>query len=164
MCRWLPWADFYWSCVSHFRGSDSENGWSGGNRLSLFVCSLAHTRVQVGMSLLSLVVTDESTGVVRVMRALRVLRIFGRLPSLRKARLGCIIIISFDAYDLNPARPQRLEQLRLTPPGDQIFLSPANVVCLPGLLSCFGPSPLRAGVRRPKLFRPIAAEGWGSKA
>ena len=84
MCRWLPWADFYWSCVSHFRGSDSENGWSGGNRLSLFVCSLAHTRVQVGMSLLSLVVTDESTGVVRVMRALRVLRIFGRLPSLRK--------------------------------------------------------------------------------
>ena len=45
MCRWLPWADFYWSCVSHFRGPDSENGWSGGNRLSLFVCSLgAHAR------------------------------------------------------------------------------------------------------------------------
>ena len=41
-------------------------------------------RRQVGMSLLSLVVTNEPTGVVRVMRALRVLRIFGRLPSLRK--------------------------------------------------------------------------------
>ena len=46
---------------------------------------VTHTwRRQVGMSLLSLVVTNEPTGVVRVMRALRVLRIFGRLPSLRK--------------------------------------------------------------------------------
>ena len=38
----------------------------------------------VGMSLVSLVLTDEPTGIVRVMRALRVLRIFGRLKSLRK--------------------------------------------------------------------------------
>ena len=36
------------------------------------------------MSLVSLVLTDEPTGIVRVMRALRVLRIFGRLKSLRK--------------------------------------------------------------------------------
>ena len=44
------------------------------------------------MSLLSLVVTSESTGVVRVMRALRVLRIFGRLPSLRKV---CLCLRAF---------------------------------------------------------------------
>ena len=50
-------------------------------------CACALACVQVGMSLLSLVVTDEPTGVVRVMRALRVLRIFGRLPSLRKVLL-----------------------------------------------------------------------------
>ena len=38
----------------------------------------------VGMSLASVVLTDEPTGIVRIMRALRVLRIFGRLKSLRK--------------------------------------------------------------------------------
>ena len=38
----------------------------------------------VSMSLVSLVLTNEPTGVVRVMRALRVLRLFGRLRSLRK--------------------------------------------------------------------------------
>ena len=38
----------------------------------------------VCMSLVSLVLTDEPTGIVRVMRALRVLRLFGRLKSLRK--------------------------------------------------------------------------------
>ena len=38
----------------------------------------------VGMSLASLFLTNEPTGIVRVMRALRVLRLFGRLKSLRK--------------------------------------------------------------------------------
>ena len=38
----------------------------------------------VGMSLVSLVLTNEPTGIARVMRALRVLRLFGRLKSLRK--------------------------------------------------------------------------------
>ena len=38
----------------------------------------------VGMSLISLVLTNEPTGIARVMRALRVLRLFGRLKSLRK--------------------------------------------------------------------------------
>ena len=36
------------------------------------------------MSLLSIVVTDEPTGFVRVLRALRVIRLFGRFQSLRK--------------------------------------------------------------------------------
>ena len=38
----------------------------------------------VGMSLVSLVLTNEPTGIARIMRALRVLRLFGRLKSLRK--------------------------------------------------------------------------------
>ena len=56
-----------------------------------FVGVLICVRTQVGMSLLSLAVT-EPTGVVRVMRALRVLRIFGRLPSLRKARTRIVVV------------------------------------------------------------------------
>ena len=38
----------------------------------------------VGMSLLSIAVTNEPTGFVRVLRALRVIRLFGRFHSLRK--------------------------------------------------------------------------------
>ena len=38
----------------------------------------------VGMSLMSLIVTNEPTGIVRVLRALRVIRLFGRIRSLRK--------------------------------------------------------------------------------
>ena len=65
-----------------------------------FVGVLICVRTQVGMSLLSLAVT-EPTGVVRVMRALRVLRIFGRLPSLRKGLYTRVLgIVSFLTHTL----------------------------------------------------------------
>ena len=38
----------------------------------------------VSMSIVSLILTNEPTGIARVMRALRILRLFGRLKSLRK--------------------------------------------------------------------------------
>ena len=38
----------------------------------------------MGLSLLSIAVTNEPTGFVRVLRALRVIRLFGRFHSLRK--------------------------------------------------------------------------------
>ena len=47
----------------------------------------------VSMSLVSLVVTNEPTGVARVMRALRVLRLFGRLKSLRKILFAIALAI-----------------------------------------------------------------------
>jgi len=38
----------------------------------------------VGMSVLSLIVTNQPTGIVRILRALRVIRLFGRINSLKK--------------------------------------------------------------------------------
>ena len=58
-------------------GFRSEGARAGGGRswLDSFI---------VIMSLLSIVVTNEPTGFVRVLRALRVIRLFGRFHSLRK--------------------------------------------------------------------------------
>ena len=68
----------------------------------------------VGMSLVSLVLTNEPTGIARVMRALRVLRLFGRLRSLRKARLG-LCVYDILILQLRSCGHLRAPPLRLPP-------------------------------------------------
>ena len=74
----------------------------------------------VCMSLVSLVLTDEPTGIVRVMRALRVLRLFGRLKSLRK-------ILSALALALVPVC--------------QVFLILFILLCIGTLVTALAPPP-----------------------
>ena len=57
---------------SHWFQPFIQNAWS---LLDTFI---------VAMSVMSLIVTNQPTGIVRILRALRVIRLFGRVKSLRK--------------------------------------------------------------------------------
>jgi hypothetical protein len=60
------------NAFSHWFRPFIQNGWS---LLDAFI---------VAMSLMSLIVTNQPTGIVRILRALRVIRLFGRVKSLKK--------------------------------------------------------------------------------
>ena len=77
------------------------------------------------MSLVSLLLADTSTGIVRVMRALRVLRLFGRFRSLRKilSAVATAIVPVFNTFIIMfiiacicaPPRPSWAARARLRP-------------------------------------------------
>ena len=60
------------NAFSHWFRPFIQNAWS---LLDAFI---------VAMSLMSLIVTNQPTGIVRILRALRVIRLFGRVKSLKK--------------------------------------------------------------------------------
>jgi hypothetical protein len=60
------------NAFSHWFHPFIQNSWS---ILDTFI---------VAMSLMSLIVTNQPTGIVRILRALRVIRLFGRVASLKK--------------------------------------------------------------------------------
>jgi hypothetical protein len=65
-------AELVVNAFSHWFRPFIQNSW---NILDTFI---------VAMSVMSLIVTNQPTGIVRILRALRVIRLFGRVKSLRK--------------------------------------------------------------------------------
>ena len=65
-------AELLVNAFSHWFRPFIQNAWS---LLDAFI---------VAMSLMSLIVTNQPTGIVRILRALRVIRLFGRVKSLKK--------------------------------------------------------------------------------